>query len=215
MENKNLERLAEVGLQCVAYAHDINRDLSLIKRIGEESNNQVIVDLVENIRLNMNYISRTKRQMAESEVKTEKSLLSEANWAAKRMTLYGYEPKVNCIEDSNVMLPSVVLKQVLMNLMDNALRHGKEDSDGMKRPLVTVNKNSITISDNGDGIPDDVRPHIFDMYFTTKDVSKRSATTGGLGLWAVKQHLESMGATISIENNTILPGANVTLTFNQ
>ncbi|MSS72998.1 MAG: HAMP domain-containing histidine kinase [Candidatus Latescibacteria bacterium] len=48
----------------------------------------------------------------------------------------------------------------------------------------------VTVSDTGPGIPEDVRPHIFEPFYTTK------VSGTGLGLAIVKRDIERMGGTI-------------------
>jgi len=57
---------------------------------------------------------------------------------------------------------------------------------------------TIAVSDQGSGIPDDVRSRIFEPFFTTKDGS----VTGGLGLGlsVTKGLLEAMGGSLDFES---------------
>jgi signal transduction histidine kinase len=56
---------------------------------------------------------------------------------------------------------------------------------------------TITISDNGPGVPDDVLPHLFQPFFTTK--GERGT---GLGLWISRGIVNKHGGTISLESST-------------
>lgn len=58
-------------------------------------------------------------------------------------------------------------------------------------------KATLAISDNGPGIPDDIKGKIFERFFTTKPSGKGT----GLGLWIVAQIIESHGGTIAADNN--------------
>jgi signal transduction histidine kinase len=56
---------------------------------------------------------------------------------------------------------------------------------------------TITIADNGVGIPDDVHPHLFQPFFTTKGEHGT-----GLGLWVSRGIINKHGGTISIASDT-------------
>jgi signal transduction histidine kinase len=70
------------------------------------------------------------------------------------------------------------LNQVWTNLIDNAI----DAMDGKGELTIRTNLENncvlVEIIDNGSGIPDEIQPHIFDPFFTSKDVGKGS----GLGL---------------------------------
>ena len=65
-------------------------------------------------------------------------------------------------------IDSDLMKQALLNVVLNG---GQAMADGGTlevRLTADTRMASITVRDEGEGIPDDVRPRIFDLYFTTK-----------------------------------------------
>ena len=92
-------------------------------------------------------------------------------------------------------------QQVIMNLVINA-EHAISDTDkeGMIEFTTHHDKNdkvvTVTISDNGKGIPLEVLPKIFDPFFTTKPVNKGT----GLGLSITHGIIAEQGGTIEVKS---------------
>jgi signal transduction histidine kinase len=80
------------------------------------------------------------------------------------------------------------LNQVLLNMFVNAAHTIADANKARKisKGLITVKTESsdkyfkISVSDTGMGIPEEIRPRVFDMFFTTKEVGK--GTGQGLSL---------------------------------
>lgn len=77
-----------------------------------------------------------------------------------------------------VDFPENHLRQILYNLIQNAIDASPQDSLVYVTAAVNQQQLIIIVKDQGSGIPDEVRPHIFETYFTTKSGS----TPGGIGL---------------------------------
>jgi C4-dicarboxylate-specific signal transduction histidine kinase len=84
----------------------------------------------------------------------------------------------------------------MLNILTNAM----DASRGRPSPQVTIGISRarervvVTIKDNGCGIPDDLKPHLFKPFFTTK----KHGT--GLGLVIMKNMMAKMDGTIEIES---------------
>ena len=117
------------------------------------------------------------------------------------MTKYGNLPKIECFPGQ--------LNQVFMNLLANAIDALEESNQGRSFNEIAVNPNCITIctdvvdegsikiiiGDNGTGMKEKVKQHIFDHLFTTKGVGKGT----GLGLAIVRQiAVEKHGGSIDV-----------------
>ncbi len=88
------------------------------------------------------------------------------------------------------------LKQVLLILLDNALKH----SDGAVdvRAQLSDGQAAIHVQDRGHGIPPDQLEHVFDRFYRGEDSSLMPGV--GLGLSIAKALVEGMGGTIGIES---------------
>ncbi len=110
---------------------------------------------------------------------------------------------------SLVMGNSDQLLQVMLNLLDNAVKYtdfGGEVSVSVRH----VNEDVVVkVKDNGIGIAADELPYIFDRFYRT-DKSRSRATGGsGLGLALVREIVEAHGGTVHAES-TLEVGTDIT-----
>lgn len=96
------------------------------------------------------------------------------------------------------------LERVLVNLIDNAIRHC-EAGDEIKVSMHLDNSNtqpsvSVGIQDTGMGIPNEDLPFIFDAYYRAGNSQKSKKGNTGLGLAITKKILELHGADISVKS---------------
>jgi heavy metal sensor kinase len=83
-------------------------------------------------------------------------------------------------------------RRLLANLVDNAVRHARPS--GIVRVAIESRQGSysITVSDDGFGIPNEAQPHIFERFYRGDEA--RTASDGGAGLglalarWAARVH---------------------------
>ena len=88
------------------------------------------------------------------------------------------------------------LIQVLINLVVNSL-HAMPEGGRLRLSLDRENSHvRLGVSDNGHGMPEEIRSRVFDPFFTTKDFGKGT----GLGLTVVKGIIEEHGGTIAVES---------------
>ena len=107
--------------------------------------------------------------------------------------------KVNMANDvALIHVDAVLLQQVLVNLLDNADKYSPAglpiDISVTSTPLGL----SITVADNGPGIPDDLQQKIFDKFFRIHAESAQSGV--GLGLAICRAIVEAHGGDIQVSN---------------
>ena len=128
-------------------------------------------------------------------------LVSPQSNAKRIIVTRRFDPEIG-----QVWMDSEKMKEVILNLLSNAVEFTPEDG---KIEISTQHANKseksatiqIEIKDNGPGIPQSMINNIFDPYFTTKHKSSIHSGTG-LGLFIAHQNMQDHGGTIDVKSNS-------------
>ena len=94
-----------------------------------------------------------------------------------------------------------LIVQVLINILDNAMKYTPPGSDieiGWKQEGTFI---YISVADNGPGIPDQAKPHIFDMFYSASNQIADSRRSMGLGLALCKSIVNAHGGEIVVSDH--------------
>ncbi len=94
-----------------------------------------------------------------------------------------------------------LIVQVIINLVDNAIKYTPAGSSIEICTEPKDGKAVISVSDNGDGIPDDMKPRIFDMFYSGANKIADSRRSLGLGLSLCKSIVTAHDGTISVTDH--------------
>lgn len=103
------------------------------------------------------------------------------------------------------------LKQVLLNLIDNAVKYSESDTPVTLKLSQKNNLAIIQVCDRGIGIPLQQQGRIFERFFRVDESRNRAGGTG-LGLSIVKTLVEGMGGNVSVRSQ-LNEGSTFTVTF--
>jgi two-component system phosphate regulon sensor histidine kinase PhoR len=110
------------------------------------------------------------------------------------------------------------LRQVLSNLIDNAIKYGRENGrvvvSGRSLPEGRV---ELSVRDDGPGIPAEAKARVFERFFRVDKARSREQGGTGLGLAIVKNVIQAHGGDVRVESTPgegaefflTLPAANV------
>jgi heavy metal sensor kinase len=93
------------------------------------------------------------------------------------------------------------MKQVVVNLLDNAIKYTPINGSITLRVVEDNGRAVLEIADTGIGIPMEAQPHIFKRFFRVDKARARDAGGVGLGLSIVKAICVAHGADIEVESN--------------
>jgi len=99
-----------------------------------------------------------------------------------------------------VMADKERIRQVLINLVANSIRYGKEGGKTEVYFNVTAQKVKISVADNGIGISKEHLPRIFERFYRVDKSRSREGGGTGLGLAIVKHILEAHNQPIEAES---------------
>ena len=88
--------------------------------------------------------------------------------------------------------------QILYNLMENGIKYSSHSGFVHSRATVEDGFAVITVEDNGIGIPEEDRGHIFERFYRVDKMRSRAEGGTGLGLSIVKDAVEYRGGTITV-----------------
>lgn len=104
-------------------------------------------------------------------------------------------------EDIHLKIPGLKVKQVLQNLLSNALKFSPRGSE--IRLTVTPSADdrvTISVKDSGIGISDELKPHLFKKRSVAQRKGLEGELSNGLGLYFVKRTVEQYGGAVKIES---------------
>jgi len=181
-----------------ATIHSLNEETSTLSRLIEDLQELSLADAGElKLIIGPEDVSRLIRE-------TVTALQAKA--AAKGLTISADLP--DGLPEVNI--DSHRIRQVLHNLLENAVAH-----TGQKGRITVIarhkdNQIYISVADTGEGIPAEDLPMIFERFYRV-DKSRARATGGsGLGLTIARRLVEAHGGTVDVQSQ---PGQGSTFTF--
>ena len=109
--------------------------------------------------------------------------------------------KKGCESPISVMADKEKIRQVLINLVENSIKYGKQHSTITASIYITDEHHAlIEISDDGMGIEAEHLPRIFERFYRTDRGRSRDRRGTGLGLAICKHIIEAHGQTIHVRS---------------
>lgn len=118
--------------------------------------------------------------------------------------------ELDCDEQIQVKINTVLLEQALLNLLDNAIKYSEPQSPIQIKARQIGETVAISVSDNGCGIPKIHQDRIFERFYVVDKSRSRKLGGTGLGLAIVKHIAEVHGGGVTVES---APGAGSTFSM--
>ena len=201
-------------------SHDLRTPLTAIsgsagnllanyKKMDDALREQTFVDIYDDsmwlINLVENLLAITKIEDRHVNLNCSMELMEEV--IAEAMKHISRKSKEHTIRVTSVRdfifahIDAKLIVQVMVNLIDNAIKYTPAGSvieihTGQEGEWVTV-----SVADNGPGIPDNQKPKVFEMFYTGANKIADSRRSLGLGLSLCKSIVNAHGGIISVSDN--------------
>ena len=101
-----------------------------------------------------------------------------------------------------VRVDAGLIMQVLINLVNNAVKYTPAGSNIRITAIPRENMAEICVSDNGPGIPDELKEHVFEMFFTGGNPIGDSRRSLGLGLTLCQAIIHAHNGEMTLKENS-------------
>ncbi len=140
--------------------------------------------LIEDLRvLSLNDSGHLELNLAPADLAQQVAVVKQA--FASRLQAGGFTLHTELVTPAPVLCDAVRIRQALMALLENALKHAKPGALWMCAKM-TAGTCYLILEDDGPGIPPDVAAHIFEAFRRGEPSRSRDSGGSGLGLAVVK-----------------------------
>ena len=158
-----------------------------------------LITLVENL------LSITKIEEGRLNIRLQAEMLDEIiTEALQHISRKKEEHKISFQTSEDFILVKAdarLIMQVIINIVDNAFKYTQKGSEITITTQKMKDKAVVRIADNGPGIPDDIKPLVFDMFYSgAKNMADRRRSLG-LGLALCKSIITAHGGELELSDN--------------
>jgi signal transduction histidine kinase len=201
------EKLASIGTLTASFLHELSNPLTAILGLGEMLNSEVGGEmtqlLVDEARRCEHLVSDLLRFSRKESVEMTAVDLSDVvrktvSTVAAESRLQKVDVRVDLIEGPSVLGSSGQLRQIVLNLLTNAIQAASHSSGGKVEiwGKPRLKDYLLVVADNGPGVPEGHLSKIFDPFFTTKGPGQGT----GLGLSIIARIVNEHNGTVKAEN---------------
>jgi signal transduction histidine kinase len=220
--NQMLKRLEDAYQQASRFSadasHELRTPLTIMRTelesiVREAKLEDGLHERVSSVLEEAEYLSRITEslfaisRLDTGEAKMESKLLDLADIVsstAEQMSLLAEEKQLDmeiaAIRPVPVEGDQARLKQIVVNLLDNAIKYTPRGGKIHVRVIAAPPKAVLEIRDNGAGIAEAALPHVFERFYRADKMRSRDVGGAGLGLSIVRSITQAHGGTVDIQS---------------
>ncbi|MGE7689783.1 sensor histidine kinase [Lysinibacillus sp. NPDC097214] len=189
-----------IGYSKVAMRENLNENdrNHYLEIITEESNRmkELVKNLLELAKMDQNSFSVSKEYFS-----AHPFLDTICKRVAPSFDMNNIKLILVCDEDFKIYADSIRLEQIMLNLLDNAMKYSDKNTRVIIEAIKQEERTVINVIDEGIGIPSDELELIFEKLYRVEKSRSRTFGGSGIGLAVVKELVEAHGGTIKVESN--------------
>jgi two-component system sensor histidine kinase KdpD len=183
--------------------------MSNYQKLDEDTKAQIFTDIYDDsmwlINLVENLLAVTRIEEGHVTLKLSAELMDDVIAEALRhVNRRSVEHTILPVSSQDFILAQIDAKlivQVVINIVDNAIKYTPVGSVIEIRTEQTGKWVTVSVSDNGYGIPDEQKPRVFDMFYSGANRIADSRRSLGLGLSLCKSIITAHGGAITVLDN--------------
>lgn len=124
--------------------------------------------------------------------------------ALKHVSRKGKEHHISMAPNNDILLAKMdtrLIMQVILNLVENAVKYTPKGSNILIAATKQDTYALIRVKDDGPGVKEEMKPHLFEMFYTGEKKVADSRRSLGLGLSLCKSIVEAHGGVLYYEDN--------------
>ena len=207
-----------IGLNEMILRADVSEDVAE-NAANIQSASKILLSLINDI-LDMSKMESGKMEIVKVQYDVGKMLSEIVNmtWIKADEKGLKFSVYVDPSMPSQLFSDEVRIKQILLNLLNNAVKYTKEGSVSLSVHCVKTDAGkaivTYSVEDTGIGIRKESIPHLFDAFRREDNEKNRYIEGTGLGLSIVKQLVDLLGGTISV-NSVYTKGSTFVVSLEQ
>lgn len=203
MQRRIRKLLADRTAMLAAVSHDLRTPITRLRLRAEllddtEQQQKIVSDIAEMEEM-VNSTLAFFRDDAVAEARRPLDLGSLVRTIADDAADLGHDVKLVRCDACAIDGRPIALKRALVNLVENAVKYG----DRARIRLVGETEDSVlTIEDDGPGIPESQKDHVFEPFVRLETSRSRETGGVGLGLALVRSVIRAHDGSVALENVT-------------
>lgn len=183
----------------------MGKDQTLKPEVREQLYTAIDDDTNWLINMTENLLAATQLETDRTKLKTAPELLEDLfQSAVRQLDRRARDHHISVdLEDQTLMasMNAGMIQRVIISMMNNAIQYTPKDSHIILSGTRRKDWVEISVSDDGPGIPDEAKKHLFDLFYTAEQGKPDSKRGLGLGLHLCQSIVNAHGGTITVSDH--------------